>query len=173
MRRPDAARRLISISLIALTGAGICACGGSSTPSGPKLDAGFVKKVDAVCARQLAHINASGLFPYPQFRSLHPDPKLLPRVGAFLERLQPGAQAVPGQLRALGEPATARTAWDHVRTQISQGRAITTRQIEFAKTVNVAGFAAESQTANTLHAQILTELQGLGLPRSTPCSQVV
>jgi hypothetical protein len=174
MTRPDSRRRSISISVLALMAAGVCACGsGGKTSSGPKLDPAFAKRIDAVCTRQLAQLNAHGAFPYPQFKSLHPDPKLLPRVGVFLERLQPPAQAVPGQLRALGEPTSARAAWDHVRSQIAFGKAITTRQIASAKASDAAGFAAESKTANSLHDQIIAELQGLGLAKSSACSQVV
>lgn len=160
-------------SMIVLVSGALFGCGSSNKASGPKLESSFAARVSAVCARQLAKVNAFGAFPYPQFRSLHPDPKLLPRVGAFLERLQPAAQAIPGQLRALGEPTMARANWDRVRSQIAQGKAITTQQIASAKRDDAAGFAAESKAANHLHDEIISELEGLGFAKSSPCSQVV
>lgn len=158
--------------MIALITAGLCACGSGKEPSSQKVNASFAQRVNGVCARTLAQYEANGRFPYPQFRPLHPDPKLLPAVGAFLARNQPAAQAIPAQMRALGEPTVARAQWDHVRSLITQAAASAARQVTFAKASNGAGFAAASKTANTLHDTITAEGRTLGFSKSSPCSKV-
>jgi hypothetical protein len=152
---------------------GLYACGGGNKPTSQKLEASFAHRVDAVCARALTQYQANGRFPYPRFDPIHPDPKLLPRVGAFLGRNQPAAQAIPGQMRALGEPAQAKARWDHIRSLIGRAMASSARQVAFAKSSNAAGFAAETKTANRLHDEITAEGRALGFSSSSPCSMVL
>jgi len=168
----DSVERWIAIAVIALITAGLSACGGGNKPSSQKLSASFAQRVNGVCARALAQYEANGPFPYPQFRPLHPDPRLLPRVGAFLARNQRAAQAIPAQMRALGEPAAAKAQWDHVQGLIAQAEISAARQVAFAKKSNAAGFAAESKTANRLHDTITAEGRALGFSKSSPCSNV-
>jgi hypothetical protein len=173
MVRSDLARRLGVLSTVALMTAGLGACGGGKkATASQKLDAPFAHRVDGVCARTLAQYQANGRFPYPQFDPVHPDPKLLPRVGAFLARNQPAAQATPGEMRALGEPAQARAQWDRVRTLITQAMASSARQVAFAKSSNAAGFAAETRTANRLHETLTADGKALGFSSSSPCAMV-
>lgn len=93
-------------------------------------------------------------------------------MGAFLARNQRAAQAIPAQMRALGEPAAAKAQWDHVQGLIAQAEISAARQVAFAKKSNAAGFAAESKTANRLHDTITAEGRALGFSKSSPCSNV-
>lgn len=160
---------------MALVALALCGCGGSgssSKSSGAKLDARFIQRVNAVCASELAYVKAQGPFPYPQFRPLQPDRALLPRVAAALDRVVPHARALPAKFRALGEPATARAEWDRVRGLIAQAKQSSARQVAFARASNVAGFAAESKTANRLHELITAQGRALGISNSSPCAQI-
>jgi hypothetical protein len=172
MPPPRAARRAILSSSIALVALALGGCGGGSKPSGPKLDAHFTQRVNAVCASELAFVNSKGPFPYPKFDPLHPDRALLPRVASALERVVPHAQALPAKLRALGEPAAARGEWDRVRSLIAQAKRSSARQVAFARASSVTGFAAESRTANRLHNLITAQGRAIGFPKSSPCSQI-
>src|SRR5438045_8712785 len=55
----------------------------SPTPA-TALDVGFIARANAVCARAKRALDAKGQFPYHSFDPLHPDVKLLPKVGAVL-----------------------------------------------------------------------------------------
>jgi hypothetical protein len=50
----------------------------------PAANTRFVRLANGICDRAAAKLAGLPPFPFPQFDPLHPDPTLLPQVGAFL-----------------------------------------------------------------------------------------
>jgi hypothetical protein len=136
------------------------------------IDPAFVARADAVCARAKIRIDAHGQFPYQTFDALHPDVKLLPRIGAFFAQSQSTSDRVPVELRQLGSPQNAQTLWSEMLALAKLDRAIGDRQITAAKASDVTGFVA---TINAIHATDV-QLQKLalegGFPPSSPCTAI-
>jgi hypothetical protein len=134
-----------------------------------KIDSAFVARADAVCARAS---KGAVRFPYRNFDPLHPDVKLLPKVGAFFAKRQAIADAVPKQLRQLGPPATGRALWTQMLTLATRDRAVADRQIKAAEASDGRGFVATvnavSQTSNQLgHLAVAA-----GFSSSSPCRMI-
>ena len=173
--------RSVFASATVLAAVGISACGSSSrttststqpaqtaappttsiaSPSkATAIDAAFLARANAVCARAKIRIDAHGRFPYQTFDALHPDVKLLPRIGAFFAQSQSTADRVPVELRQLGSPHNAQTLWSEMLALAKQDRAIGDRQIPAAKASDVTGLVA---TVNAIHATDM-RLQKLAL----------
>src|SRR5512133_1179922 len=112
-------RRGLVVGMVAFAAVTLAACGGgggessSTTTSvaGGTIPSAFIAKVDAVCADA---VPPHGQFPFQNFDPMHPDPGLLPKVGAFFEANIPTDQRVEieRELKALGEPTVDATEWD-------------------------------------------------------------
>jgi hypothetical protein len=80
------------VGMVAFAAVTLAACGGgggessSTTTSvaGGTIPSAFIAKVDAVCADA---VPPRGQFPFQNFDPMHPDPGLLPKVGAFFEAI--------------------------------------------------------------------------------------
>jgi hypothetical protein len=119
-------------------------CGGSghhATPSA-RIDQAFLARANGVCAAALARVQANGPFPYPNFDPLHPSAAMVPRVVAFFRPLVPIDRAVPGQLRALGEPASGRQQWDRLRDLVTRDETNAVHQVAVGEAGDVKGFVA-------------------------------
>jgi hypothetical protein len=80
----------------------------------PLADARLIVHADQICTRASRQLAALPPFPFPNFDPLHPDPALLPQVGAFFTG--PGDpraiyQTLNTRLRALGQPPAGRGWW--------------------------------------------------------------
>jgi hypothetical protein len=139
--------------------------GGSSI----KLDSGFIARVNAVCAR--ASVGAVP-FPYTNFDPVHPNVRLLPKVGAFFAKRQAIADAIPGQLRALGQPATGQATWAQILPLTVRDRAIADRQIKAAEASDVPGFIATVNEITTVSNQLGRLAQQAGFTTSSPCRMI-
>jgi hypothetical protein len=81
---------------------------------GRAANAGFVAHADQICTRAAGQLAALPPFPFPNFDPLHPDPGLLPQVGAFFTGPgdpRPILQTLNMRLRGLGQPPAARGRW--------------------------------------------------------------
>jgi hypothetical protein len=136
------------------------------------LDPAFVARASAVCARAKTRIDTHGPFPYQTFDALHPDVRLLPKIGAFFAQSQATADRVPVELRQLGSPHNAQTLWSEMLVLAKQDRVIGDRQTTAAKASDVTAFVA---TVNAIHATDM-QLQKLalegGFPPSSPCTAI-
>jgi hypothetical protein len=137
------------------------------------LEAPFIARANAVCARAKAAIDAHGKFPYPTFDPLHPDVRLLPRIGAFFAATQAMADRVPRELRDLGSPRRARRQWAELVALVTQSRTIRDRQVAAAEASNVPAFVA---TVNAVQAN-QTRLEDVGsisgFTPASPCNAVL
>jgi hypothetical protein len=80
----------------------------------PPADARLIAQADQICTRASRQLAALPPFPFPNFDPLHPDPGLLPQVGAFFTGPgdpRPIFQTLNTGLRALGQPPAARGWW--------------------------------------------------------------
>ena len=80
----------------------------------PTADANLLARADHICTRASRQLAALPPFPVANFDPLHPDPALLPQVGAFFTGPgdpRPIFQTLNTQLRALGQPPAGRGGW--------------------------------------------------------------
>jgi hypothetical protein len=74
----------------------------------------FIARADRACGRAGGQLAALPPFPFDNFDPLHPDPQVLPQVGAFFTGPgdpRPILRALEGRLRSLGRPPAARQLW--------------------------------------------------------------
>jgi hypothetical protein len=143
------------------------------TTTANTLEASFIARVNAVCARAKATIGAHGKFPYPTFDPLHPDVKLLPKVGAFFATTQATSDRVPRELRKLGNPATGQGEWTQLVALATQSRLIADRQIAAAKASNVPAFIATVHAVQANEARLGQVGSASGFNSASPCNAVL
>jgi hypothetical protein len=144
----------------------------TTTAAGAKIDPAFIAKVDAVCAKASKRFAANGQFPFQSFDPLHPDPNLLPKVGAFFKPNIATERMVENQLRALGEPATGAPLWNAIRTHAIASEVNAIKQVHVALASDVTRFVATVKEANRLHGRVDAEAQAAGFTASSPCAKV-
>ena len=144
----------------------------ASPSTATALDPAFVARANAVCARAKARLDAHGPFPYQSFDPLHPDVKLLPKVGVFFAQAQSTADRVPIELRQLGTPQKAQTLWNEMLALTKQDRAIADRQITAAMASNAAAFAATVNEVNATDMRLQKLALESGFPNSSPCTAI-
>ena len=137
------------------------------------LDPSFIARANAICARAKAAIDAHGRFPYPSFDPLHPNPQLLPTIGAFFAANQPITERTLGELRGLGSPRRAQSQWTQLLALAKQDRVIADRQIVAAKAANVPAFVATVNAAHTSGPQLGKLGLTIGFTASSPCGAIL
>jgi uncharacterized lipoprotein len=141
----------------------------ASPTNATALEPAFAARINAVCARAKARLDARGPFPYQNFDALHPDVKLLPKIGAFFAQRQSVADRVPVELRQLGAPHKAQSLWSQMLVLAKQDRVIAVRQITAAKASDTTGFVATVNALHTTNMQLGKLAIESGLPVSSPC----
>jgi hypothetical protein len=109
----------------------------------PAANNGFRTHVNALCAAAGKQLAALPSFPFSNFDPLHPDPRLLPKVGRFFTGPgdpRPTLRALTAHLRALGQPPADRNAWTHLLAAQTAGIAVRTEQDTAALTANAPSF---------------------------------
>jgi hypothetical protein len=145
------------------------ATSGTATVASTRIDAPFIARVNAVCAGAAA---GTPRFPYPNFDPVHPDVKLLPKVGAFFAKRQAIADAVPRQLLKLGQPATGQGTWAQMVVLAARDRAIADRQIKAAEASDVRGFVATVNEISQVSSRLGQLANEAGFPTNSPCSMI-
>jgi hypothetical protein len=105
-------------------------------------DRPFARRADGLCSGASRQLAALPPFPFPGFDPLHPDPALLPAVGAYFTGPgdpRPILTELTTRLRALGTPVAA-AAWQRVLRAEAAGIAVRTRQDDAALAADVAAF---------------------------------
>ena len=80
----------------------------------PAANRSLIADADQICTGASRQLAALPPFPFSNFDPLHPDPGLLPQVGAFFTGPgdpRPIFQTLNARLRALGQPPAARGWW--------------------------------------------------------------
>lgn len=180
-------QRTVAAGVVVLLAVAIAGCGGSSNSSATsrttasiaepsassRLDAAFISRASAVCTRaNVATEKAHGKFPYAKFDPLHPDPKLLPKVGAFFASSQAIADRVPGELQALGDPQQNAASWHRTLALARQSRAIADRQVAAAQASDAPAFVATVREIESVDMKLGRSAIAAGFAEHSPCRQV-
>jgi Allene oxide cyclase barrel like domain len=84
----------------------------------PAINAAFIRRANAACQATATKFASLPAFPFSTFDPFHPDPRLLPQVGRFIE--QPARRRLRrvllAELKKLGPPPTSDQAWHNVLT---------------------------------------------------------
>jgi hypothetical protein len=105
-------------------------------------DRPFARRADRLCRGASRQLAALPPFPFGDFDPLHPDPALLPAVGAYFtgpRDPRPTLTALTTRLHALGRPVAA-AAWRRVLRAETAGIAVRTQQDDAALAADVAAF---------------------------------
>ena len=173
LRRSAIIASFVAIALLSGCGSSKHAANTTATATAAgavaKIDPAFIARVDAVCGR---FAKAAPQFPYPTFDPLHPDVKLLPKVGAFFAKQQPKADAVPKQLAALGPPATGQATWSQMLALGTRSRVVADQQIKAAEASNTRAFVATVNSVQQISTQLGNLADKAGFSISSPCRMI-
>jgi hypothetical protein len=103
----------------------------------------FRAQANTLCTEAQARLAALPPFPFSNFDPLHPDPKLLPKVGRFFTGPgdpRPILRSLNTHLRALGPPAADMNAWTSVLAARTAALAVNNEQDNAALAANVQAF---------------------------------
>lgn len=110
----------------------------------PPANDAFRGRAGTLCAAAAKQLAALPPFPFSNFNPLHPNPKLLPKVGQFFTGPadpRPTLRALNAQLRALGQPPADTNAWARVLAARTAALAVNSEQDRAALAANTAAFA--------------------------------
>jgi hypothetical protein len=108
----------------------------------PRADRAFARRADRACVAASSRLAALPPFPFTDFDPLHPDPALLPQVGAFFTGPadpRPILHALVATLQGLGTPV-ATGAWQRVLRAEDGSIAVRDRQDAAALAADVPAF---------------------------------
>lgn len=145
----------------------------SSPTTATALEPAFIARVNTVCARGKARLDAYGQFPYQTFDPLHPDVKLLPKIAAFFALHKAIADRVPVELRDLGTPQKGQALWSQMVALAQQSREIADRQIAAAKASDAARFVATVNEVSATDARLQKLGVDGGFSPSSPCTAIL
>jgi len=132
----------------------------------------FIAQVTSVCAAAVPRLNAQGKFPYPNFDPLHPDVKLLPKVGAFIASVQAQDARLPAQLARLGSPDKQQAQWQQMLALANSLSATVARQIKAARASNAPAFVAATRELESIEMRLQKLALEVGLKSSSPCMRL-
>lgn len=115
----------------------------AATVSRPRANRGFIARADRLCRQAAGRLAALPPFPFHDFDPLHPDPSLLPLLGAFFTG--PGdPRAILGTLntglKALGQPPANDQAWTAALGARGAQLSVIDQQDQAALAGDVSGF---------------------------------
>jgi hypothetical protein len=132
----------------------------------------FVAQVNSIGARAVPRLNAQGKVPFPNFDPLHPDVKLLPKVGAFVASVQAPDARVPEQLARLGNPGKGQAEWQQILALANGLRTLVGRQIKAARASNPPAFVAATRELESIEMRLQKLALEVGLKNSSPCMRL-
>jgi hypothetical protein len=137
--------------------------------SRPAANHAFRGRADALCAAAAARLAALPSFPLSNFDPLHPDPKLLPKVGRFFtgpHDPRPILRALNTHLRALGRPPIDRIAWTNVLAARTASLATNEEQDRAALADDVPAFVKSVHDVDRASRRVARTATIFGVP---PC----
>ena len=118
----------------------------------PPANTRFIARANHLCTSASRQLAALPPFPFPDFDPLHPDPTLLPQVGAFFTGpgdARPILRTLDARLRGLGRPPLERRAWTHTLDARAAALAVINRQDHAALAADVPGFVNRVNDSTT------------------------
>jgi hypothetical protein len=123
----------------------------------PAADASRIARADRLCARAAGQLATLPPFPFTDFDPLHPDPGLLPQVGAFFTGPgdpRPILQTLNRRLRGLGQPPAARGRWARMLDARGAELAVINAQDRAALAGDVPAFVHSVRDSTSAFRQI-------------------
>jgi len=134
---------------------------------------GFIAKANAYCSAENSRFNkVFGQFPFPNFEPLHPDVTTMRLVGKHFEKGLSLRQAIPNELKALGEPQAGKSQWRELESLATQSDRTAITQIHDALAGKVKGFVATVNKTTSIHNELVKTAEKDGFAKSTPCGEV-
>jgi hypothetical protein len=147
--------------------------GTSQAKTQPAISPGFIAKVNAYCSAEQSRFNqVLGQFPYPSFDPLHPDVTTMRLVGKHFEQGLSLRNAIPSQLKALGEPQAGKSHWDQLESLANQINRTDTTQVRVALAGNVKGFVTTVNQNSSEHNELVKTAEKDGFAKSSPCGDL-
>jgi hypothetical protein len=109
----------------------------------PPANTRFIARANHLCTSASRRLAALPPFPFANFDPLHPDPTLLPQVGAFFTGPgdpRPILRILNARLRGLRRPPAERRAWTAVLDARAAALAVINRQVQAALAADIPGF---------------------------------
>ena len=134
----------------------------------PAANASLVAQADQICARASRELAALPPFPFANFDPLHPDPGLLPQVGAFFTGPgdpRPIFETLNTRLRALGQPPAGRGWWARMLHARDAELAVINEQDRAALAGDAPAFVHSVRDSTTAFRQIAITATVLGTTR--------
>jgi len=135
----------------------------------PRADQPFIARADDLCRRAGTALASLPAFPFATFDPLHPDPSVLPQVGAFFTGPgdpRPILRTLDAGLRDLGQPRRERQVWRLARRARDRELAVIDKQDRAALVANVPVFVQSVHESAANFRQIAITETVFG---STPC----
>jgi hypothetical protein len=134
----------------------------------PAANASRIARADRLCTRAARQLAALPAFPFSNFDPLHPDPALLPQVGAFFTGPgdpRPIFQTLNTRLRALGQPPTRRGWWARVLHARGAELAVINEQDRAALASDAPAFVRSVRDSTSAFRQIAITATVFGTTR--------
>jgi hypothetical protein len=134
----------------------------------PAANASLIAHADQTCTRASRRLASLPPFPFPNFDPLHPDPGLLPQVGAFFTGPgdpRPIFQTLNTRLRALGRPPAADGWWTRMLHARSAELAVINEQDRAALADDAPAFVHSVRDSTSAFRQIAITATVLGATR--------
>jgi hypothetical protein len=139
----------------------------------PAISPSFIAKVNAYCSAEESRFNhVLGKFPFSNFDPVHPDVKTMRLVGKHFEEALSLREAIPHELKGLGEPQAGKTQWAQLESLAAQSDNIAITQIRVALAGNVKGFVSTVNQTQSVHNNLVKTAEKDGFAKSSPCGQV-
>lgn len=136
--------------------------------SRPSANRGFIANADQLCRQAAGRLAALPPFPFHDFDPLHPDPSLLPLLGAFFTG--PGDPrailgALDAGLRELGQPPADRKAWTAALSARGIQLSVIDQQDQAALGGDVPGFVRTVHASSANFRAVAITASAFGVTR--------
>jgi hypothetical protein len=120
-------------------------------------NAAFIVHAERICNHARTRLDALPAFPFRHFDALHPDPRLLPKIGRFFAGAGnelPIVRKLEIELRALGEPPANRAAWSDVLETLREYIAVFEREDRAALGADASTWVKAVRLNRQLHTRL-------------------
>jgi hypothetical protein len=134
----------------------------------PPANTGFRARASSLCGRAAERLAALPQFPFDGFDPEHPDPKLLPKVGAFFTGPgdpRPLLRRLEANLRALKQPPADGAGWRRVLAAEDAARTARAEQHRAALAGDAARFVRSLRRVDAASRAAALSTAAFGVPR--------
>ena len=142
---------------------------GCTDHDGGTVPGSFAGKATDTCIGLAAGVKSHPPFPFAHFDPMHPDPKKLPKIGAFYQANGwPVATDAKEALHGLGEPNTGRRRWDAFLAQFDRYVSTVRNQMVAATRADGHSYTVTAVQFRDMLPAVETAATAAGVPRCSP-----